>query len=71
MKLELECYFKDTRTLMSKVWQMVKMIESGKTTNNDGTAKFHVLLTDEPKWRFETHDGVEYVVFQSKMNNEV
>ena len=68
MKLELEVYFTDTKQLFNKVWEMAQMIEDGVFIHNDISSKFNVLITKEPPFRFEEHNGVKYAVFESKMN---
>ena len=70
LKLELEIYFNNPKQISQKVWKVREMIEDGCFTYNDINIKYQVLRTVEPVYRLEEHDGVQYIVFESKMNRQ-
>ncbi len=67
-KLELEVYFNDPKDIANKIWEIVENIKEGKYYQNKGDFNYNVLLTKEPKFRIEEHNGVEYIVYPSKLN---
>ncbi len=70
MKLELELYFNHPNEISEKVWEAIKNIEHGCYVYDDINMKYVVLAKEEPVFRHETHNGKNYIVFESKMNKQ-
>ncbi len=70
MKLELELYFNHPKEIAEKVWGVRQMIEDGCFVFEDINLKYVVLAKEEPVFRHETHNGINYAVFESKMNKD-
>lgn len=80
-KLEIDVYFSSTNDLLEKLNTVVEEISTGNLNYEMGCTKYdiqstqqiketkcNVLYTEEPKFRFEEINGIECIVYQSKMN---
>ena len=70
MKLELEIYFDTPKDIGSKIYEIKEMIKTGIMDYQTTNVKYRVLMTQEPKCRFEEIDGKACIIFESKMNKD-
>ena len=70
-KLQLEIYFNKPSEITEKAFLVRDAISEGKFVDNQVTTKYEVLYSQEPKFRFERHNGQDFIIYESKINNEI
>jgi hypothetical protein len=69
-KIEMESYFSTPSELVQAIDKIRHNIIRGNLWMNNIGTKYQILNLKEPDFRFEEHDGKQYAVFQSKMNQD-
>jgi len=69
-KINIDLYYKDHRDLMQQLYDVHFKVSKGFFIYETKTWSMQNLYVQEIPFRVETIDGVQFRIYQSKMNNE-